>query len=510
LAGQRIGVETKNAYHSLLSYDGMGRLTGIDYKNPAAETLAKYGLAWDTASRIVAMNLNGEPAQYGYDVTNQLVSATYKNLPTESYQYDANGNRKNFVTGKNNQLTSDGTFKYTYDNEGNRIAKVSKKSRTEYFWDHRNRLVKVVADGKIVEYTYDHLNRLLQRNNEYFVHDGWQIVLTLDSKGKVKERYLWGANQDELLSENNNWMLCDHLGTVRDVVNKNSKIVSHLEYSSFGELLNISGTKTRFRYTGKMSEEMTELQWNINRWYDAKVGRWISEDPIGFQAGDANLTRYVSNKVDSSIDLTGTKKLIFLFEGFGGYIGGPIFGNNPIYTTIKPLAVADSEAIVFYEPQNAGLITSQNVAIAATGKIFGTCKYHTLVLVGHSYGGDKVHEIAHFLIAKKIKINLVFTIDPVAKWTYNTTPTTIGDYGFVRSSNANSWLNFYQRVDNGALLGLWSIWGDIVKNAMNTEIYKGVTPLAGAHMSIVSNPSVTNAFTTALATVPLERSDYKK
>jgi RHS repeat-associated protein len=202
-------------------------------------------------------------------------------------------------------LTSDGVFKYTYDNEGNRTAKVSKKSRTEYFWDHRNRLVKVVADGKIVEYVYDHLNRLLRRNDEFFVHDGWQIVLTLDSKGKIKEQFLWGAKQDELLCENDRWTLCDHLGTIRDIVDENGKIVSHLEYNAFGELLEVSGTKTRFRYTGKLNDDVTSLQWNVNRWYDVKAGRWCNEDPKGFKAKEVNIYRYVKNSVLSNNDYWG-------------------------------------------------------------------------------------------------------------------------------------------------------------------------------------------------------------
>ena len=40
----------------------------------------------------------------------------------------------------------------------------------------------------------------------------------------------------------------------------------------------------------------TGLQNNLNRWYDPAVGRWISEDPIGFSANDANLKRYVGNQ----------------------------------------------------------------------------------------------------------------------------------------------------------------------------------------------------------------------
>jgi RHS repeat-associated protein len=152
---------------------------------------------------------------------------------------------------------------------------------------------------------YDHLNRLLRRNDEFFVHDGWQIVLTLDSKGKIKDQYLWGANQDELLCENGYWTLCDHLGTVRDVVNKNSKIVSHLEYSSFGELLKVSGIKPRFRYTGKITDDVNALQWNINRWYDAKIGRWCSEDTIGFRGRDTNLVRYARSNIIELIDPSG-------------------------------------------------------------------------------------------------------------------------------------------------------------------------------------------------------------
>ncbi len=41
------------------------------------------------------------------------------------------------------------------------------------------------------------------------------------------------------------------------------------------------------------------------RWYDPEVGRWLSEDPIGFGAGDANLYRYVGNGVTGDIDPSG-------------------------------------------------------------------------------------------------------------------------------------------------------------------------------------------------------------
>ena len=43
----------------------------------------------------------------------------------------------------------------------------------------------------------------------------------------------------------------------------------------------------------------------LHRWYDAGVGRWLSEDPIGFAAGDANLYRYVGNGATNATDPTG-------------------------------------------------------------------------------------------------------------------------------------------------------------------------------------------------------------
>ena len=47
------------------------------------------------------------------------------------------------------------------------------------------------------------------------------------------------------------------------------------------------------------------LSFLLNRWYDPQVGRWISEDPIGFAGGDANLARYVNNNPLTHFDPLG-------------------------------------------------------------------------------------------------------------------------------------------------------------------------------------------------------------
>ena len=212
----------------------------------------------------------------------------------------------------------------TLNNDVDRIQisgiRYDDKSLARYAWDHRDRLVQVVVDGEPTAYSYDYRNRLVRRNDEIFVHDGWQTVMRLKN-GSVAQRYLWGAKQDELLCENDSHVLCDHLSSVQKVVDGNGKVVSSLKYSAFGELLNEPDDEIAFAYTGKLFDAKTGLQWNINRWYDPKVGRWISEDPIGFEAKDANLVRYVGNEVVGKKDMNGLWKYVAQMGHLKGSLG---------------------------------------------------------------------------------------------------------------------------------------------------------------------------------------------
>ena len=92
-------------------------------------------------------------------------------------------------------------------------------------------------------------------------------------------------------------LLGDHLNTVRDVIATNGTVENHLVYDAYGVLKSQTpgGYSPFVKFTGKFFDTATGLQYNHHRWYDATVGRWISEDPIGFAGGDANLVRYVGN-----------------------------------------------------------------------------------------------------------------------------------------------------------------------------------------------------------------------
>ncbi|MEL7335628.1 MAG: RHS repeat-associated core domain-containing protein [Planctomycetota bacterium] len=299
--------------------------------------------------------------QFTYDSQGQVIGETGAN--DRDYNFDALGNRQSITDSASGTTTtssinadnrigssaivnrdgsgySDWTFEY--DNEGNLLEK-RRADGTEmwsYTWDHRNRLTRVefredpsgnvsesTSINKTVEHEYDAFNQWIGRHvtengvteTTSFVHDAGQISLVLDQDGNTRSRYTWGNAVDQLLAEEHldptststigeiNWPLTDHLGSVRDRVNDNV-LIDHRDYDAFGNIEREIPSATTgtvapfFGYTARPYDEETELQNNLNRWYDSTQGRWISQDPIAFAAGDASLYRYVGNQPTFSSD----------------------------------------------------------------------------------------------------------------------------------------------------------------------------------------------------------------
>jgi RHS repeat-associated protein len=157
-------------------------------------------------------------------------------------------------------------------------------------------------------------------------------------------RYLQGPGVDQVLAQeqagNVSWMLTDHLGTVRDLVNNSGSVVNHFTYDSFGKVLSAmpGGVDTRYKFTGREFDGETGLYYYRARYFDANVGRFIGQDPISFSAGDSNLYRYVGNSPLMATDPSGMtsrnlKVLLALSKGGGNpqvYVGYP---ELPNYTT---------------------------------------------------------------------------------------------------------------------------------------------------------------------------------
>ena len=440
---------------STYSYDTLGRLTGLAYKNGGTNLFTPYEWSCDNLSSAglgVSISADGRVAaiasaaagsglgritqfvsadgtsDYTYDATSQLTAADHDYQSDESYSYDANGNRTmtGYDTGTNNRLTNDGTYSYTYDDEGNRITRTNDTTYeiTEYEWDHRNRLVRVTEKNEyeditqVVEYTYDVFNRRIARAVdttspftltdaaiESYVYDdngiapnpfdvdtsNSNVVLDfLDPDGSgsqpstLNSRQLFGPAVDQILAQENVsesissadrvlWHLADNLGTVRDLVKNDGTLGEHYKYDSYGNVISGDTSVTRYLFTSREYDPATGLQYNRARWYDTETGRWMSEDLLGLVAGDAHLTRYVGNSPTNRIDASGLDWLDSYGSWFNDTFGDSYsrnLGEEYIYPAITTFT------------GNDGLANASANTLA-----LGTTVFATAVVVGGYYGG---------------------------------------------------------------------------------------------------------------------------
>lgn len=184
------------------------------------------------------------------------------------------------------------------------------------------------ADGKVasfqsaniaVNYYYDGLNRLAAKavsdnGNNYtqsFVHLGREPRVLLGKGGDDSvTTYIDGIGASERLAEVKNGVgkgyITDHLGSVL-----NSPVAgSAHQYGLFGELSANPGilptsSPVAYGFTGHIVDLESGLNRTHFRQFDSKVGRWVSQDPIGLEGNDENLYRYVTNNPLLFTDSTG-------------------------------------------------------------------------------------------------------------------------------------------------------------------------------------------------------------
>jgi RHS repeat-associated protein len=335
------------------SYDGLNRLTDKTHRNAANTILDRFQIEYDAASRITKITDVDGPTNYSYDTRDQLTGADHAapGNPDETYQYDANGNRVSsslhgtgYVTGPANRLQSDGTFSYVYDGKGSLIRRteVATGKVREFDWDQRGRLVEVDDRAgvgqpatQVIKYTYDALNRRIRTSvdadgtgsglpkDRLFIYDRDGVMLEfVDTDGAagpsmaaLDQRYLHGPVVDQVLARqdaggNVFWLLTDHVGSVKDVVNNSGTVVNHIAYDTYGNVVAQTNPalSSRYLFTGRELDSETGLYYYRARYYNAALGRFLSEDPIGMESGDVNFYRYLANNPVDSTDPTGLQE----------------------------------------------------------------------------------------------------------------------------------------------------------------------------------------------------------
>lgn len=246
------------------------------------------------------------------------MDATQNSSKVESYSYDEVGNRLSsidvspYVYNDSNELTSTPDAEYSYDDNGNLLSESTGSGTTSYVWDPEDRLTSITLPGSggTVSFQYDPFGRRIYKSSPLgatiFVYDGYNVIEEVSADGSLMARYTQSLGIDEPLAmlrgNTMSYYQADGLGSVTSLSDSKGNLVSTYEYDSFGNLLASTGSISNpFRYTGREFDAETDLYFYRARYYDPSIGRFISEDPIRFDAG-TNFYTYCLNDPIMFID----------------------------------------------------------------------------------------------------------------------------------------------------------------------------------------------------------------
>jgi RHS repeat-associated protein len=337
---QQYGAGAANTY--IIHSDGANQVAAATYQD-ASQVLKRYNYFYDDAGNRTGDEIDGLSTTATYNVLNQLTnreagagslhfvgttsqpSKVTIGVPSNPAQTTAGSNKfeGDFsvpsgistvpITATNahgDQRTNNyqvnepvGTpAVYLYDANGNLWTKTEGPVVTTYEWDGENRLVRV-SQGvtELARFSYDGIGRRYQKvaggKTRTYIYDGNDLIQERVSDGTTYG-YLAGPGIDRLLARTTlttpEFYLADHLGSIVQMTNTSGVVTVTRQYDPWGNPLQ-GGSTSGHAFTGREWDAETGLYYNRARYYDPKIGRFLSPDPIGL-AGGINLYAYVLNQ----------------------------------------------------------------------------------------------------------------------------------------------------------------------------------------------------------------------
>jgi RHS repeat-associated protein len=173
---------------------------------------------------------------------------------------------------------------------------------------------------------------------ERYAIDRDQIAFVTDEQGNETFHYLYGLNVDQVLAQDSPtgmvWSLSDRLGSIDLLIDASGNVVDKCTFDSFGNLLEQTNPLVAFRYgyTAREFDAESGLYFYRARYYDPGIGRFISVDPMSFEAGDTNLYRYVFNSPTQWTDPSGKILPLLGIMAVGALVFG---GYNAIHQGLE-------------------------------------------------------------------------------------------------------------------------------------------------------------------------------
>ncbi|MDT1537633.1 RHS repeat-associated core domain-containing protein, partial [Escherichia coli] len=265
---------------------------------------------------------------YFYDPTGRITACRSEDEGyLASWQYDAAGNLLGRRAGERataensvvpfNRLMSYRGVHYRYDEFGRAVEKEGRSGTQSYRYDAEHRMVEVTTARGTYRYVYDALGRRTEKqhispdgkpyNRTKFLWDGMRLAQESRPEG-TGSLYIYSdpgsyeplARVDKAGKEGPNRILYFHTdvnGAPEEMTDSDGKIVWETGYQVWGNTIqekDHGGVEQNLRYQGQYLDRETGLHYNLHRYYDPDVGRFMVTDPIGLRGG-LNLYQYGPN-----------------------------------------------------------------------------------------------------------------------------------------------------------------------------------------------------------------------
>jgi RHS repeat-associated protein len=326
--------------------DQLNRMVQRDVKAGAA-TISHEAYAHDSTrpGLLTSVTRDYAPNQtqdvFTYDLLPELTNAQYGGSTprTCSYVFDRAGNRKTMTDsgGPNhnygtptllNQYLTDGTNPITSGSE-HEMANYQNVSYAYINDTHLSSVsgTDVFASHSTYQMSYDALGRcavrILNGVTTSYIYDGEKAILEYQSWSGPSAKNLYGRSIDEILmrtdypggSSRTIYYQDDHEGSITHLMNAQGIVIEKYTYDAFGKptitdgsgsvLTTGSAYGNRFMFTGREYVVTFGIYEYRNRAYHPGLGRFMSEDPKGFDGGDYNLFRYCHDDPEDLTDPMG-------------------------------------------------------------------------------------------------------------------------------------------------------------------------------------------------------------
>ncbi|EPA9676481.1 RHS repeat-associated core domain-containing protein, partial [Escherichia coli] len=314
-------------------YDPGGRLkrretySGMRGVVPETFTDRQYSYSGEDELLKTRHSRRGE-TDYFYDPTGRITACRSEDEGyLASWQYDAAGNLLGRRAGERataensvvpfNRLMSYRGVHYRYDEFGRAVEKEGRSGTQSYRYDAEHRMVEVTTARGTYRYVYDALGRRTEKqhispdgkpyNRTKFLWDGMRLAQESRPEG-TGSLYIYSdpgsyeplARVDKAGKEGPNRILYFHTdvnGAPEEMTDSDGKIVWETGYQVWGNTIqekDHGGVEQNLRYQGQYLDRETGLHYNLHRYYDPDVGRFMVTDPIGLRGG-LNLYQYGPN-----------------------------------------------------------------------------------------------------------------------------------------------------------------------------------------------------------------------